>query len=565
MDNVKLSFVSDRQDGGYAEPLRYSIQVPDGDGGWTSVPDTFKAPKVPAPKFNEALFETVTTDQIRVAFTNAPGHYTAISEVQVFNSGREVPEVVNDAPVVTVTIDSSRDGNLSTTLVATAVDDGLPEDGELSYGWEVVSAPEGAGVILGDDDALSTTVTGTVEGDYVLRFWAFDGELRTERAVEVTLTEVEMSAEFGASAAIRTSGTASWENHSMVNDPSTPRSSAPGTGQGWGNWGQPNNGTSPERAAWLEYSWDSPVLLASADIYWYDDNGGTRMPRPDTWVVEYTTDGEEWQPVTLTEGSSYAGALSRNAYNSLEFEPVEASSIRIRIPGVQGSGAGTGVLRWRVNGDTVDTLASPVIIRTQTGTVPELPEQLDVVFSSGARGQIPLQWQETTEAMAAATNVEPFVVSATHGACGQIPCQWQEITEEMVAETNVEPFVVYGTNGAYGLIAQAHVYVRPELSEGGISIQGAEQFAQTVQVGEQPYLPTRVEVSYNDGSRDNQAIGVEWDFDPAIVQTPGTYEIVGTLVLPWYVSSAGTTATTLTLTVEGDAPEPAFEIGRAHV
>ncbi len=528
LDNVKLFFVSDRQDGGYAEPLRYSIQVPDGDGGWTSVPDTFKAPKVPAPKFNEALFETVTTDQIRVAFTNAPGHYTAISEVQVFNSGREVPEVVNDAPVVTVTIDSSRDGNLSTTLVATAVDDGLPEDGELSYGWEVVSAPEGAGVILGDDEALSTTVTGTVAGEYVLRFWAFDGELRTERDVEVTLTEVEMSAEFGASAAIRTSGTASWENHSMVNDPSTPRSSNPGTGQGWGNWGQPNNGTSPERAAWLEYSWDSPVLLASTDIYWYDDNGGTRMPRPDTWVVEYTTDGEEWQPVTLTEGSAYADALARNTYNTLEFEPVEASSIRIRVTGVQGSGAGTGVLRWRVNGDTVDTVASPVIIRTQTGTVPELPAQLDVVYSSGARGQIPFQWQE--------------------------------ITEEMVAETNVEPFVVYGTNGAYGLIAQAQVYVRPELSEGGISIQGAEQFAQTVEVGEQPYLPTRVEVSYNDGSRDNQAIGVEWDFDPAIVQTPGTYEIVGTLVLPWYVSSAGTTATTLTLTVEGDVPEPAFDV-----
>lgn len=528
LDNVKLYFVSDRQDGGYAEPMRYTVQVPDGAGGWTSIPDQFKAPKVPAPKFNEALFETVTTDRIRVAFTNAPGHYTAISEIQVFNSGREVPEVVNDAPVVTVTVDSSRDGNLSTTLVATAVDDGLPEDGELTFGWEVVSTPEDGAVIFGDERALTTTVTGTVEGDYVLRFWASDGELRTERDVEVTLTEVEMSAEFGASASIRTSGTASWENHAMVNDPSTPRSSSPGTGQGWGTWGQPSSGTSPDRAAWIEYSWDSPVLLASTDIYWYDDNGGTRMPRPDTWVVEFSTDGEQWEPVTLTEGSAYADALVRNRYNSLEFEPVEASHMRIRITGVQGSGAGTGVLRWRLHGDTVDTVADPVIIRTQTGTVPTLPAELDVVYSSGARGQVPFQWQE--------------------------------ITADMVAETNVEPFVVYGTNTAYGLIAQAQVYVRPELSEGGISIQGAEQFTQTVEVGEQPHLPTRVEVSYNDGSRDNQAIGVEWDFDPAIVQTPGTYEIVGTLVLPWYVSPAGTTATTLTLTVVGDAPEPAFDV-----
>src|SRR5690606_21864540 len=352
--------------------------------------------------------------------------------------------------------------------------------------------------------------------------------LRTERDVEVTLTEVEMSAEFGASASIRTSGTASWENHSMVNDPSTPRSSSPGTGLGWGTWGQPSSGTSPDRAAWIEYSWDSPVLLASTDIYWYDDNGGTRMPRPDTWVVEFSTDGEQWEPVTLTEGSAYADALVRNRYNSLEFEPVEASHMRIRITGVQGSGAGTGVLRWRLHGDTVDAVADPVIIRTQTGTVPTLPAELDVVYSSGARGQVPFQWQE--------------------------------ITADMVAETNVEPFVVYGTNSTYGLIAQAQVYVRPEMSEGGISVQGAEQFAQTVEVGELPYLPTRVEVSYNDGSRDNQAIGVEWDFDPAVVQRPGTYEIVGDLVLPWYVSSAGTTQTTLTLTVVGDAPALAVDV-----
>src|SRR5690606_5354736 len=193
IDNVKVFFVSDRQTGGYREPARYSIQVPDGDGGWAGVPDTFKSPKIPSAKFNEALFDTVTTDRIRVAFTNAPGHYTAISEIQVFNSGREVPEVVNDAPTVTVTVDSTRTGNLSTTLVATATDDGIPEDGELSYGWEVASTPEGGAVIFGDDDALTTTVTGTVEGAYVLRFWADDGELRTERDVEVSLTEVEMS------------------------------------------------------------------------------------------------------------------------------------------------------------------------------------------------------------------------------------------------------------------------------------------------------------------------------------------------------------------------------------
>src|SRR5690606_39815527 len=106
-----------------------------------------------------------------------------------------------------------------------------------------------------------------------------------------------------------------------------------------------------------------------------------------------------------------------------------------------------GIRDFHVTG--VQTCALPIF--------PALPEALDVVFSGGTRGQVPFQWQE--------------------------------ITEAMVAETNVEPFVVYGTNSTYGLIAQAQVYVRPEMSEGGISVQGAGQFAQTVAGGQLPYLP----------------------------------------------------------------------------
>jgi hypothetical protein len=77
--------------------------------------------------------------------------------------------------------------------------------------------------------------------------------------------------------------------------------------------------------------------------------------------------------------------------------------------------------------------------------------------------------------------------------------------------------------------------------------------------GELPFLPDKVEVSYNDGSRDNQAIGVDWDFDESIVETPGVYTIIGDLILPDYVSEAGTTQTTLTLTV-GDPQEPAWDV-----
>jgi hypothetical protein len=521
-DNVKVFFVSDRQAGGYREPARWFVQVPDGNGGWRAVPDQFKDPAVPAAKFNEALFPTVTADKLRVAFTNRPTLFTAISEIQVFNSGREVPPVSNQAPVITAARDGSADGNLSTSLVATASDDGIPYDDELTVGWETVSAPPDAGVIFSDQAALVTRVTGTIAGDYVFRFFADDGEKRSEATVEVTLAEREVVAEFGASATITTSGTSPWENHQRTNEASTPNSSNPGAGNGWGTWGQAQNGTSTGQAAWIQYQWDSPLRLSSTDIYWYDDNGGTRRPTATTYAIETSDDGTTWTPVTLTNGSTYADGLVTNTYNHLDFEPVATSLLRIRIWGVMGSGAGTGVLRWRANGETVESVRSPVLMRTAVGEVPALPSALDVEYASGARGTVGFTWQE--------------------------------IAPELVAEPNVDPFVVFGTNDAYGLIVEARIYVRPEVSQGGISIQGVETFEQSVEVGELPYLPDKVEVSYNDGSRDNQAIGVDWDFDPSLVDTPGRYTIIGDLILPDYVSDAGTTQTTLTLTV-GDPPD----------
>jgi hypothetical protein len=527
-DNVKVFFVSDRQAGGYREPARWWVQVPDGNGGWKEVPGQFKDPTVPSAKFNEALFETVTSNKLRIAFTNKPTLFTAISEIQVFDSGRDVPPVSNQAPVVTATRDGSADGNLSTRLVGTASDDGVPYDNELTFGWETVSAPQGASVIFSDAKALATRVTGTVAGDYVFRFSADDGEKRSVATVAVTLTKREVVAEFGSSATITTSGTASWENHQRVSEATTPNSSSPGAGNGWGNWGQTQNGTSPEQEAWIQYRWTSPVRLSSTDIYWYDDNGGTRRPTAATYAIESSTDGTTWTPVTLTKGSTYAAGLATDTYNHFDFAPVTAGRLRIRVWGVQGEGEGTGVLRWRANGETVDSVRSPVLIRTGVGQVPTLPSELDGIYASGARGEIGFTWQE--------------------------------ITPEMVAEPNVDPFLVYGTNDAYGLIAEARIYVRPEVSQGGISIQGVETFQQTVEVGELPYLPDKVEVSYNDGSRDNQAIGVDWNFDENIVKTPGRHTVIGDLILPDYVSEAGATKTTLTLTVGDGGQTPTWDV-----
>ena len=72
-----------------------------------------------------------------------------MTEIQLFNEGgdRDHP-AQNTAPSVKLAEDTSMTGNLYTTLKATCTDDGMPYDKDMSYVWKLVSAPEGAEVIL---------------------------------------------------------------------------------------------------------------------------------------------------------------------------------------------------------------------------------------------------------------------------------------------------------------------------------------------------------------------------------------------------------------------------------
>ena len=143
-DNVKVRFVSDRQAGGYRQPHAGGSRCPTATAAGRRYRTSPRRRRSPRPKFNEALFATVTTDQRPGRVHERPGLWTAISEIQVFDSGRDVPPVANHRAVVTAR-GRPADGNLSTRLVATATDDGIPDDGELTFGWETVSAPAGRG------------------------------------------------------------------------------------------------------------------------------------------------------------------------------------------------------------------------------------------------------------------------------------------------------------------------------------------------------------------------------------------------------------------------------------
>ncbi len=252
----------------------------------------------------------------------------------MFDSGREVPEVTNQAPAVTAVRDASQDGNLSTRVVGTFADDGVPYDDELTYGWETVSAPAGAGVIFADPKALATRVTGTVEGDYVFRFFADDGEKRSTATVSVTLAKKAVAAEFGASATITSSGSASWENQNARQREHHPGQLQPRRRQRLGQLGPAEERHQPgHRGLPPVHLGRSPVRLSSTDIYWYDDNGGTRRPSATGYVIETSGDGTTWTPVTLIGGSS------RYARRS-EHQRLQQVQLRARSPRA-GSASGS--------------------------------------------------------------------------------------------------------------------------------------------------------------------------------------------------------------------------------
>lgn len=84
----------------------------------------------------------------------------------------------------------------------------------------------------------------------------------------------------------------------------------------------------PDKDQWeyIQYDFEKPEMISGTKVYWFDDgpDGGCRVP--DEWEILYLT-GNQWKPVTA--GSKYT--ITKDGWDSLEFEPVRASSVKIRV------------------------------------------------------------------------------------------------------------------------------------------------------------------------------------------------------------------------------------------
>ena len=472
VDMATLYFYNDRQTNGYSEPSKFAVEYWDGEA-WQAVRQQTRTPSAPRANYNAVYFAPVETDQFRFTFTNKDKGFTAVTEIQLFNEGgdRDHP-AQNTAPSVKLAEDTSMTGNLYTTLKATCTDDGLPYDKDMSYAWELVSAPEGAEVILSSANKPTTTISGSVEGEYTVRFTVSDGELSATAELTVTLKQGAaggLGEDVAPSASsVESDYTSSWENLNGINNPSfEPTSSNVGAGKGWGNWRQ-----SAGSEHYVGYTWDEAVTVGGADIYWYDDGGGTQVPSK--LRMQYLDASGTWQDVNIT--TPFESSIAKNKYNRIEFDRVTTTRLRLYVT-VRSGAEANGIYRFKVYSSIDVASLNEVFLATKPGVMPTLPSNVTAVTSDGALISVPVTWETLTQDMIASDG-----------------------------EVNLR-----GVNNSTGKMTTCTIYVRSDMDKA--TITSVEPVEVTTTQGIVPALPKTVKVGYNNGAFDNQTVKVTW---PAI-------------------------------------------------
>lgn len=472
VDMATLYFYNDRQTNGYSEPSKFAVEYWDGEA-WQAVRQQTRTPSAPRANYNAVYFAPVETDQFRFTFTNKDKGFTAVTEIQLFNEGgdRDHP-AQNTAPSVKLAEDTSMTGNLYTTLKATCTDDGMPYDKDMSYAWELVSAPEGAEVILSSANKPTTTISGSVEGEYTVRFTVSDGELSATAELTVTLKKGAaggLGEDVAPDAAsVESDYTSSWENLNGINKPSfEPTSSNVGAGKGWGNWPQ-----SAGSEHYVGYTWDEAVTVGGADIYWYDDGGGTQVPSK--LRMQYLDASGTWQDVNIT--TPFESSIAKNKYNRIEFDRVTTTRLRLYVT-VRSGAQANGIYRFKVYSSVDVASLNEVFLATKPGVMPTLPSNVTAVTSDGA------------------------LIS--------VPVTWETLTQDMIASDG--EVKLRGVNNSTGKMTTCTIYVRSDMDKA--TITSVEPVEVTTTQGIVPALPKTVKVGYNNGAFDNQTVKVTW---PAI-------------------------------------------------
>lgn len=307
------------------------------DGGGVRVPTTaymeywndtswVKIADVPLVKdaFNAVPMGNIKASRIRVLMKNTT-QSTGILEWRVWDSSYALPA----EPYALLSFTGHRADGSNILQWEVAAEDSMDRY-EVEYGTDSIHFIK-VGTIEANSNHLHsyqfTHNSNSSTSYYRLRQVQATGEPIYSRIVKLSVVVENLA----MSAASSTSYVSPWETLTAVNDGFTPSSSNDKSHGAYGNW------YNPDSFQWVQYDWPATYVINKAEVYWFDDGGGVRVPT--TAYLEYWND-TSWVRIGDVP-------LVKDAFNTVNIGNIRTSRIRLSMKNATES---TGILEWRVWG-----------------------------------------------------------------------------------------------------------------------------------------------------------------------------------------------------------------------
>ncbi len=365
----------------YLDPLTGTYKSVNNASGYGRVADDF----------NLTQFDEVTTKSLRMTITKSSRYGIGVQEWKVYGEVYDPETAVNAAPVANASATVSK---FSIALNGSYTDDGKPFGAPITCQWALDSAPEGAEIILKNADSANATFYASKPGDYSFTLTVSDTDKQGTASVTATIV-ADAGGILGSDVApsatsVESDYTSSWENLEGINNVAfEPTSSNVGTGQGWGNWSQ-----SVGSEHYVGYIWKEAVTIGAADIYWYDDGGGTQVPS--AYRMQYKDDAGQWKDVTIN--TPVASAVAKNKYNRVDFNTVTTKQLRLYMT-VKSGAAANGIYRFKLYPILNVASIENISLETDAGVVPTLPATVACENVDGTKGKVSVIWNDLTADM----------------------------------------------------------------------------------------------------------------------------------------------------------------------